>query len=153
MEYTYKLLNDGAGVVLTRQPEILEGDLIVTFLDAPVGAVALFKSGEDTECYRELSGAGSCLVPRRMLKGTVEVSVTCYDGTVAPQRWCCESLIANTLPNGTVVLMPDDNNLPLEVVDLKIANHKIREDFAELEEKFNKLSDTFTSMMEGYDLT
>lgn len=152
MNYEYKLLNDGQGVILSRQPEILEGDQIVRFSGAPSGAVVLFETKNES-CYRKLEKDGYCLVPHRVLNGVVKVNVTCYNGTVTPQRWGCESLIANTLPNGTVVLMPDDNNLPLEVANLKIANHKLREDFAELEEKFNKLSDTFTSMMEGYDLT
>ena len=122
MECTYKLLNDGQGVILTRQPDVLEGDLVVTFSGAPAGAVALFKAG-GTTCYRELEAGGSCLVPRRILNGTIQVSVTCYNGTVTPQRWKCENLIASALPNGTVILAPDDNNLPLEVVNVKIAYH------------------------------
>lgn len=152
MKCTYKLLNDGQGVILTRQPALLDGDLEVTFVDAPEGSIALFEA-EGINCYRELENRGTCIVPRRILNGTVEVSITCYNGTVTPERWRCEGLIATALSNGTVILAPDDNNLPLEVVNLKIANHKLREDYAELEEKFNKLSDTFTSMMEGYDLT
>lgn len=152
MEYAYRLLNDGQGVILTRQPILIDSDLEVMFVGAPAGAIALFKA-DGTSCYRELKDGGSCFVPRRILNGTAEVSVTCYNDTVSPRRWSCESLIATVLANGAVVLAPDDNNLPLEVVNLKIANHKLREDFAELEERFNKLSNTFTSMMEGYDLT
>ncbi len=152
MEYAYRLLNDGQGVILTRQPIPIDSDLEMTFVGAPVGAIALFKA-EGTNCYRELEVGGSCLVPRRILNGAIQVSVTYYNGTVAPQRWRCEGLMATTLANGAVILVPDDNNLPLEVVNVKIAYHKLREDYAELEEKFNKLSNTFTSMMEGYDLT
>ena len=42
MRYEYKLLNDGQGVILTRQPGAVDGDLIVSFDGAPDGAVALF---------------------------------------------------------------------------------------------------------------
>lgn len=145
-------MNDGQGVILTRQPNVLEGDLVVTFSGAPAGAIALFKT-DGANCYRELEGGASCLIPHHILNGAIQVSVTCYNGTVTPQRWHCEGLVATTLANGAVILAPDDNNLPLDVANVKIAYHKLREDFAELEGKFNKLSDTFTSMMEGYDLT
>lgn len=152
MRYEYKLLNDGQGVMLTRQPVELKGDLAVSFFGAPPGAVASFKAEGGAKCYRELKG-GTCLVPRRLLKGSVEVSVVCYDETVSPRSWTCERLVVTTLESGVTMIAPDDNNLPSEVTNLKIAHQQLREDFVRLEEKFNKLSEKFTSMMEGYDLT
>lgn len=146
----YRLLNDGQGVILTRQPKTVDGDLRVTFRGAPDGAVALFASG-DVKCFRTISD-GACEVPRNLLGGAVSVSVICYDGTVRPRGWTCEGIFVTKLESGKLLVAPDDNNLPLEVVNLKIANHELREDLAELEEKFNKLSEKFTSMMEGYDL-
>lgn len=152
MKYEYKLLNDGQGVILTRQPIELNGDLAVNFFGAPPGAVALFKAGEGSKCYRELKG-GACIVPCSLLKGTVDVSVVCYDETIRPRSWTCERLVATTLEHGSTIIAPDDNYLPSEVTGLKIADHQLREDFKRLEEKFNNLSEKFTSIMEGYDLT
>ena len=150
MRYEYKLLNDGQGVILTRQPRVLDGDMELSFVGAPDGAVALFVRGSD-RCFRTIE-SGACTLPRAMLGGILEVSVTCYDGTVEPKSWKCEGIVVTVLKSGELLISPDDNNLPLEVVNLKIANHELREDYAELEKKFNKLNERFASMMEGYDL-
>lgn len=150
MRYEYKLLNDGQGVTLTRQPGVVDGDLIVSFDGAPDGAVALFARGSD-RCFRTIE-SGACTLPKTMLCGTLDVAVICYDGSVDPKSWKCEGLCVTVLKSGELLITPDDNNLPLEVANLKIASHKLREDYAELEKKFKILSEKFTSMMEGYDL-
>lgn len=146
----YKLLNDGQGVILTRQVCAVNGDLSVKFNGAPYGAVALLSS-EEGKCLRTLY-RGECLVPQRIISGTVEVSVVAYDGTVNPKSWKCESLSATRLENGELLIAPEDGNLSLEVANLKLSNHSLREDLSALEKKFDKLSEKFTSMMEGYDL-
>lgn len=146
----YKLLYDGKGVILSRQPMIVDGDVEVKFDGAPDGAVALFVCGKDKR-FRTIE-SGVCTLPKDMLSGSIEVSVINYDGTVNPHRWTCEGLFADTLKSGEIIISPDDNNLPAEVAGLKIANHKLNDQLAELERKFKILSEKFTSMMEGYDL-
>ena len=146
----YRLLNDGCGVILTRQPEIISEELAITFTGAPDGAVAIF-SHNGTSHYRELN-EGCCVLSVPFLTGEISVRVIHYNGSARPPSWSCEGIIAKDY-HGGVLVAPDDNNLPLEVTRLKIANHELRDGLTDLEKKYTQLYEKLNSLMEGYDLT
>lgn len=146
----YRLLNDGCGVILTRQPELAADEITITFSGAPDGAVAIFSS--DTDSYYRVLSDGCCSISISLIHDELEVCVTHYDGSARPRRWTCEGIRAISVSDGKIIL-PNDSNLPQEVARLKESDHTLREEFAALKAELKRLEEKFTSMMEGYDLT
>lgn len=146
----YKLLNGGFGVLATRKHFITEGDVPVHFEGAPDTAVAVIESPCGTS-YRTLNN-GDTEIPYSILSGNVDIRVVVYDGSVSPKTWKCEGLCATDLSVGSRIVVPNDENLPEVVRELKRAHDALHGEFVALEQKFERLNERFTSMMEGYDL-
>ena len=146
----YKVLNNGEAVLLTRQPALIDGELIFTFTKVPVGVTAIFASA-DLTLYRELED-GKCSVLSDLLCGTVSVTLAILDGSARPHKWVCEGIIFDKLNNGYTLIYPDDANLPQRVADLKLENDKIRETQDQLEKKLKLLDEKLVNILEGYDL-
>ena len=68
MKMEYKLLDNGVGVILTRQPEIVEDELFIDFADAPADATAIFETKGGNSYYRLLSD-GLCSLPVKKIIG------------------------------------------------------------------------------------
>lgn len=148
----YKLLDIGVGVILTRQPEILSGEISVSFVNAPEGATAIFEEKAGDSFYRELSSDGTCSLPPS-ISGEVRVSVAVFSGVARPKRWICEEFKVCKEQNGCILVAPNDMNLPQTVVELRLENEAIREELKNTNEKYNKLYEALEKIMEGYDLT
>ncbi len=143
----YKLLNNGRGVILTRQPEIVEGAVFFTFEGTPAGATAIFITLDGKEYYRHADEA--CSVPASALVGETKVTVALLrEG----KQWKCEGLLGDPVQDG-VLIAPNDADLPGNVADLQIQLHEVRESFLRLEARYEALNQRLTEMMEGYDLT
>ena len=56
------------------------------------------------------------------------------------------------IPSGEVIICPNDSNLPLEFVKLKIENEELRADNKKLHERLDELDARLTKIMEGYDI-
>ena len=52
MKMEYRLLDNGKGIMLTRQPEFISGDLYISFTGAPEGATAIIVNGQKDSLYR-----------------------------------------------------------------------------------------------------
>ena len=96
MEIQYRLLDNGAGVIITRQPTVIKDKLPVYFLDAPLNATAIFENEQGTTYYRELIENG-CSIDLSKIIGRVKVTVVTLDDSKACRRWACENLILSAL--------------------------------------------------------
>lgn len=152
MKMEYKLLDNGTGVILTRQPEIAEGELFIAFADAPAESTAIFEVKGGNSYYRMLSD-GLCRLPASKLIGEVKVTVALLNGETPPRKWICEEFKASIQKNGATLIAPNDMNLPQTVVELRLENQEIRQSYKKLEEQYAELKDTLEKIMEGYDLT
>lgn len=152
MKMEYKLLDNGVGVILTRQPEIVEDELFIDFTDAPADATAIFETKGGTPYYRLLSD-GLCSLPVKKIIGEVKVTVALLNGETPPRRWLCEEFKVSIQRNGGALVAPNDMNLPQTVVELRLENQEIRASYKRLEERYEELKDMLKKIMEGYDFT
>lgn len=151
-KFTYKLLENNSGIIITRNPQIVEDDLDIEFKGAPENAMAVFEFDGGIEIYRPLS-SGECSISFPDNEGEVKVSVTLLNKSSRPRRWRCEELKFSTTSSGEMLITPNDMNLPDVVTELKLENEQLRNDFKKLSENFVALREKFDNMMEGYDLT
>lgn len=145
----YKLLDNGTGIILTRQPEIVSDMLYISFDGAPRDATAII-TANGSSIYRLLED-GMCSIPASA--GIVAVGIAELDGSAKPRRWICEGLKAEPLKDGQTLYAPNDGNLPETVAKLRLENQAIRESLSSLENSIKALREKFQKMMEGYDIT
>ena len=80
MKMEYKLIKDcGKGFMLTREPETVSDELIVSFTGAPDDATAIFENSDGNSLYRLLKDE-TCAIPAAFLKGCVKVTVAVLKG-------------------------------------------------------------------------
>lgn len=152
MKMEYKLLDNGVGVILTRQPEIVEDELFIDFVDAPADATAIFETKGGNTYYRLISD-GLCSLPVKKIIGEVKVTVALLNGETPPRRWLCEEFKVSIQRNGGALVAPNDMNLPQRFVELKLENESIRQNQERLEGRVKELEDRLEKLLEGYDLT
>lgn len=152
MKMEYKLLDNGTGIILTRQPEFSEGELIIEFVNAPSDATAVFDTRDGNSYYRPLSG-GMCSLPIDRITDEVKVTVALMNGGMAPQRWLCEEFKISRQKNGGALIAPNDMNLPQAVTELRMENEELRAVCKHLEKRCDELRDMLEKVMEGYDFT
>lgn len=150
MKMEYKLLGNGTGIILTRQPEIVNDELIITFSGSPSGATAIVEINGDSH-YCLLHDA-TCAIPCAKLNGAVKITVALLDGSAKPKKWLCEGIKASKTAAG-VLIAPDDMDLPATVAGLRLENDALRQYVAALENKINTLYGKFERLTEGYDIT
>lgn len=93
-----------------------------------------------------------CAIPAAFLNGTVKVTVAVLDGSARPQKWSCESLSAERQEDGSVLVSPDDNDLPQKVTALQLENDCIREEIKNFSQELSDLSERIQTMLDGYDI-
>ena len=149
---TYKLLDNNVGVILSRQPELVEKELVVQFDGAPENATAVFETESGDDYYRMLVG-GECSLPIERIKGSVKVMVLILDDPSGKNRWHCEGLKADKLQSGETLISPDDMHLPDTVTALRLENQEIRKAYKDLEDRFVRLEERLERIMQGYSVT
>lgn len=150
MDREYRVLENGTAVLMTRQPMLEVEKIKITFTGAPEGVTAIFENGSNT-IYRALEN-NVCTIPVDILSGPVSVTLAILDKSARPKKWICEELLADKWKNGAVLISPNDSNLPMRVLELKLENEKIRKNQERLEERLDKLSARLDDLYEGYDL-
>ena len=143
-----KLLDNGTGVIITRQPFITYDNEIVFFEGAPENAVVIYEKGA-TQFYRNIKD-GKAELPFAVLEGVIKISVVVV--SESNTKWTCEELFADVLKGGGVLIAPNDMNLPQQVVDLKLENEALRKENEEIQSKLQELDDKLSGILEGYDL-
>lgn len=149
--FVYKLLDNGRGVILTRNPQAVKDKLFLRFEGAPQGALAVFQFDNGRESYQELK-EGECSLKISTSKGEVKVSVITLDNNTTPKRWVCEQLKYHTAPCGDIFVCPNDMNLPQAVTELKLENEELRAENIKLHQRLDELDARLQNIMEGYDL-
>ena len=144
----YKLLNNATAVLITRQPVVLEKELDIVFLDAPENATVLMSASGASFC-RKLTD-GICTVPIDKMIGTVKITLTVLNNAVPLKKWGCEELKTQHLRDGSVLVFPNDLNLPQTIVDLRIENDEIRREHEKLKEEFKKIKERIEKVFEAY---
>lgn len=152
MNMEIKLLDNNRGVILTRQPELIYGNLYITFTGAPEFATAIFERQDGESLYRSLED-GLCGVPENFLQGEIKITVTKFDGTVSPQKWACEGLKITKQKKGGVLVAPNDMNIPEQMVELQLELQEMREREKIQAEKISELNTKLEKLLEGYDIT
>lgn len=147
----YVLLSNEKGFVSSRQPELVRSDLQLSFKNAPESAHAIINT-DKASFYRELVDK-SCTVPFKGLVGVLRVTVCVFHDTPNHKRWICEELLAEPREDGSVLVSPNDMNLPQKVTDLFIENEELRAANSKLLQRVDTLEKRFEEMLEGYDLT
>ena len=151
MKVEYKLLDNHVGVLLSRQPEVIEDELTICFVGAPSDSVATFSEKGGRPCLRKLTD-GECTFPVRKLSGEITVSVSSVEGN-ALMKWICDELKFTHISKKQTLIAPNDLLLPFAVAELRLENQELRGMVAELDDKIKKLDERLESIMEGYDLT
>lgn len=145
----YTLLNNKKGIVLSRKPEIVKGDLLVRFYGAPEGVTAIFEREDGESLYRALTGE-ECTVPAGFLRGKLRVYIAALSGNPRAPRWVCEGLLAET-EHGVTVVAPDDEELEQRFIEMQIEESAMRETIGNLFKEVEDLKAQLEKIMEGYD--
>ena len=147
----YKLLNDGSGVLLSRQPMLVDNKTIsFKFNGGKNGATAIFINEKGHSFYREIEN-DICTIPKEAFIGIVKVKVSLFDGTVNSPRWICEELQTHE-KNGLILVAPNDTNLSATVVNLKIEISNLKEKIESQDKKIKKIEEKIKNTFDGYDV-
>ena len=145
----YKILDNGKAYIISRHPELITSCLNVEFIDAPDNATAIFDIN-GTSYYRKLSGK-SCSIDFKKSTGIVKVTLADFNSKTV-NKWICEEIMIEKINDSTIAVLPNDMNLPMQVVQLASENESIRLKLREIENKYNQLVGKIQDMLEGYDL-
>lgn len=146
----YKLLGNKKGIILTRNPKLIERELTVSFVDAPANATAIFENAEGDSYYQKIVDK-VCVVPSAILKGVIKSMVVVFDDTPCPAKWVCEELVAQKLKDGSALIMPNDMNMPQKFVEIQLEQQKMAERISRLEDRLKTLEDKFEDVFEGHN--
>lgn len=157
MNMEYKLLDSKKGFILTREPEIIDKNLYITFTGAPENATVIFESKiKGDTLYRELQD-GMCCVPARflcpILEDVIKVTVVVLDGK-SNEKWQCEEIkTGKNISNNTIIVKPNDMNIPLLIVEVLLEQQKMKDDMKQHTDNFSELNQKLDKLLEGYDIT
>ena len=146
-----KLLNNKKGFILTRQPEVVDDCLYITFTGAPENATAIFENEEDS-LYRLLR-ENCCEVPKNFLVGEIKITIAILDGDIKSSKWECEGIKASKTKDGNILIAPNDMNIPEKIVDVQLEMQEIKDNIHTLMKNYSELETKLTKLLEGYDIT
>ena len=148
MEYTL-LKNVRKGFVLTRKPEMIEKELIISFSGAPSGATAIFENADGNSLYRLLADK-ICSVPADFLIGEIKVTVTLLNGKADAEKYTCEPICVER-KNGVILVYPNWLDLPMQIIELYGELQGVKSDMGELLGKYDSLDKKVEKLLDGYD--
>lgn len=151
MKMEIKLLNNKKGFILTRQPEVVEDKLYITFTNAPKNATAIFENANDS-LYRLLQD-NCCEIPENFLIGEIKITVAILNGEINSPKWECEGIKASKTKDGNILIAPNDMNLPEKMVEIQLEMQEIQNNLSILSKNYSELETKLTKLLEGYDIT
>lgn len=147
----YRLLKDGVGIITTREPELINDDLHITFMGAPKGATAIFERDDNVSAYRFLVD-GKCKLDGEFIYGVIRVVVAVLDSTSASKKWNCDSIRVKRFTNGITVVYHDEIDMREKIIKLQEDNSDLKETAKLLTEKYTELDTKLNKLLEGYDI-
>lgn len=148
MEYTC-LKKTRKGFVLTRKPEMVDKELIITFSGAPSGATAIFENADGNSLYRLLADR-TCVVPADFLVGEIKVTVTMLNGKVDAEKITCEPICVER-KNGVILVYPNWLDLPMQIIEIYGEIQGVKDGMSELLGKYDSLDKKVEKLLDGYD--
>lgn len=148
MEYTC-LKKTRKGFVLTRKPEMVDKELIITFSGAPSGATAIFENADGNSLYRLLADR-TCVVPADFLVGEIKVTVTMLNCKVDAEKITCEPICAER-KNGVILVYPNWLDLPMQIIEIYGEIQGVKDGMSELLGKYDSLDKKVEKLLDGYD--
>ena len=147
----YRILKSGKGIIQTRSESFERGEIIFTFENAPKNATAIFTLQGGVSLYRDLED-GECRMRTTSLYGCGEVTVAVLADKTPSEKWECEGFCAIRQGDGSVLIKPDDNDLPGRLSELAAAlDDEVRRS-EKLEERVITLEREFKRIKQGYNL-
>ena len=137
------------GIILKRATvsHDKEKDLIVRFMNAPPGGMAIFETSDERTVYRRIKNC-ECCVPRSFLNGVISVTYVVFSGNTV--KYQCENIYA--LDAGEkVVICPGGVNLETEVINLNLKIDILSKNYNELNGQLEKLNKKLEKILDGYD--
>ena len=149
MEYTC-LKKVRKGFVLTRKPEMVDKELIISFSGAPSGATAIFENADGNSLYRLLADK-TCSVPADFLvNGEIKVTVTLLNGKADAEKFICEPICVER-KNGVILVYPNWLDLPMQIIEIYGELQGVKCGMEELFGKFDSLDKKVDKLLDGYD--
>ena len=149
MEYTC-LKKVRKGFVLTRKPEMVDKELIISFLGAPSGATAIFENADGNSLYRLLADK-TCSVPADFLvNGEIKVTVTLLNGKADAEKFICEPICVER-KNGVILVYPNWLDLSMQIIEIYGELQGVKGGMEELFGKFDSLDKKVDKLLDGYD--
>lgn len=149
MEYVL-LFHSKKGYLLTRTPEVVDNELIISFSGAPNNATAIFENGAGNSIYRLLKD-DTCAVPVDFLVDDfVKVTITVLDGVNIGPKYICESILIRKI-NNVLFVFPEGLDIQKELIDVRAENETIKESQKKLTIELQKLGEKVEKLIEGYD--
>lgn len=149
MEYTC-LKKVRKGFVLTRKPEMVDKELIISFSGAPSGATAIFENADGNSLYRLLADK-TCSVPADFLvNGEIKVTVTLLNGKADAEKFTCEPICVER-KNGVILVYPNWLDLPMQIIEIYGELQGVKGGMEELFGKFDSLDKKVDRLLDGYD--
>ena len=149
MEYTC-LKKVRKGFVLTRKPEMVDKELIITFSGAPSGATAIFENADSNSLYRLLADK-TCSVPADFLvNGEIKVTVTLLNGKTDAEKFTCEPICVER-KNGVILVYPNWLDLPMQIIEIYGEIQGVKDGMRELLGKYDRLDKKVEKLLDGYD--
>ena len=146
-----KLLDNKKGFILTRQPEVVDNSLYITFTGAPENATAIFENGKDS--LYKLLRENCCEVPKNFLVGEIKITIAILDGDIKSSKWECEGIKTSKISDGNILIAPNDMNIPEKIVDVQLEMQEIKDNIHTLMKNYSELETKLTKLLEGYDIT
>lgn len=147
----YKLIKDSLkGFILTRKPETVTNELIVSFTGAPADATAVFENGGGNSLYRLLKDE-TCAIPADFLKGCIRVTVAVLNGKDDAPKYTCESIYTDSTAFGGVIVCPDGLDRDLELISIRAGMQDLRDLFGAIVKRLDETDERLTKLLDGYD--
>lgn len=144
---TFKLLGNDTGVIITRDPEIVSGDVTLSFEGALAGSTAIISTEKRTHFIPIENG--SCSIHAEHLDGNIAIAVAARR---FPKRSHCEGIKALQLGDGRVLISPADADLQRIIVNLRIEIDAIRTAQNTLKKNYEEISARLEEYMSGHNL-
>ena len=151
MKMEYKLIeNVKKGFILTREPEQVDDELIITFTGAPNGATAIFENESGNSLYRQLKDE-TCSIPKDFMKGSVAVTIAVLNGQSNAPKYKCESIFSKVV-GGVLVVCPNGVDIPQEIISVYACMQDLNKHQNTLERSISELNEKLARLLDGWDI-
>lgn len=150
MKMEYKLIkNLKKGFILTRTPETVDKELIISFIDVPNGATAIIENEQGNSLYRAIKD-NTCSIPKDFIKGIIKVAVAVINGNQGQPKYVCEEIFSKQTDGG-LIICPNGLDVPLQIVEICSQLQELGNQIMELSSKSEKLEENLNKLLDGYD--